>query len=134
MNHQKTYYECQIERIARARGIQSYQYIQVRQSKAFMDRYLSEKIELKKLALSACMSRFHYIRVFRQVYGITPRQYLRDLRIAKAKELLRAGLSPTQACFDVGYTSLPTFSNAFKQGTGHSPKAWQQSAIAIRNK
>jgi AraC-like DNA-binding protein len=57
---------------------------------------------------------------------MTPRQYLRDLRIENARELLKKGHSVTQVCFDVGYDSLPTFSKVFKRGTGHSPKAYQK--------
>ncbi len=67
------------------------------------------------------MSRFHYIRVFQQIYGVTPRQYLRDVRIAKAKKLLKKGGPVTRVCLEVGYESLPTFSNAFKRATGYAP-------------
>ena len=61
------------------------------------------------------MSRFHYVRIFKQLYGLTPRNYLRDMRIAKAKEFLKQGHSITDTCADVGYESLPTFSNTFKK-------------------
>jgi AraC-like DNA-binding protein len=91
-----------------------------------MEKYHGDKIKLDEIAAAAFMSRFHYIRIFQQVYGMTPRQFLRDLRIAKAKELLKEGYSVTQVCFDVGYESLPTFSKVFKRGTGYSPKAYQE--------
>lgn len=125
MSKQKTYFEQQIEKIAKNYGLPEYLYIQVRQSKAFMEKYLSEKIELEKISAAAFMSRFHYIRVFKQVYGRTPRQYLRDLRINKAKDFLKQGMPVSQVCFEVGYDSLPTFSLAFKRGTGYSPTAFQ---------
>jgi AraC-like DNA-binding protein len=57
---------------------------------------------------------------------MTPRQYRRDLRTGKAKELLKNGLSVTRVCFDIGYESLPTFSRIFKRGTGYSPKVYQK--------
>ena len=113
-----TYYERELNRINEENLSREHHYVQVRQSKAFMERYYSKKIELDKIAAAAFMSRSHYIRVFQQVYGITPRQYLRDLRIQKAKELLKKGVPITQVCFDVGYESFPTFSNTFKRGTG----------------
>jgi AraC-like DNA-binding protein len=122
----KTYYEQEVERIAENLSLQKYHYIQVRQSKAFIKKYYSERIELEKMAAAAFMSRFHYIRIFQQIYGMTPRQYLRDLRISKAKELLQKGLPVAQVCFDVGYESLPTFSNTFKRGTGYSPTEYQK--------
>lgn len=122
----KTFFEQEVDRIANEHGLPEHHYIQIRQSKAFMEKYHSEKIELEKIAAAAFMSRFHYIRIFKLVYGLTPREYLRDLRINKAKELLRKGMSVTQVCFDVGYESLPTFSSAFKRGTGYSPKMYQE--------
>jgi methylphosphotriester-DNA--protein-cysteine methyltransferase len=108
----KTFYERELERISQSHSLMEHQYVQIRQSRAFIEKYHSEKIELENMAASAFMSRFHYIRIFKQIYGITPRQYLRDLRISKAKELLKKGLSVTRVCYDVGYESLPTFLSA----------------------
>ena len=122
----KSYYEQQVERIAEKRPLYEHQFIQVRQSRAFMEKHLATKIDLDEIAAAAFMSRFHFIRVFKQAYGITPRQYLRDLRVSKAKELLKKGSSVTQVCFDVGYSSLPTFSSAFKRSTGYAPLAYQK--------
>lgn len=122
----KSFYEQELERIVQLRPLQDYQYVLIRQSRAFIEKYHAEKIELEAMAAAAFMSRFHYIRIFQQVYGVTPRQYLRDLRIERAKQLLRQGQSVTQVCHAVGYESLPTFSRAFKRGTGYSPQAWRQ--------
>lgn len=126
----KSFFEQEVDRIAKEHGLPEHHYIQVRQSKAFMEQYLSEKIELDSIAAAAFMSRFHYIRIFQKVYGLTPRQYLKDLRINKAKELIKQGMPVTQVCFEVGYDSLPTFSSAFKRGTGNSPKAYQELEIS----
>jgi AraC-like DNA-binding protein len=126
----KTFFEQEIERITREHGLPAHHYAHVRQSKVFMEKYHGDKIQLDKIAAAAFMSRFHYIRIFQQVYGRTPRQYLRDLRVEKAKDLLKKGYSITQVCFDVGYDSLPTFSKVFKRGTGYSPKAYQELNIS----
>ena len=126
MTDSKTFYQRELERLVQTQMLPEYRYIQIRQSKAYMEQYHAEKIDLEKIAAAAFMSRFYYIKVFKQIYGITPRQFLKDLRISKAKELLKTGLSVTQVCFDVGYESLPTFSRAFKTGTGYSPKAYQE--------
>jgi AraC-like DNA-binding protein len=121
----KTYFETQLDKLLKEHYLPEYYYVQVRQSKSFMEKYLSEKIELEKIASTAFMSRFHYTRIFKRVYGLSPRQYLKDVRINKGKELLKQGLSITQVCFDVGYESLPTFCNAFKKATGFSPGEYQ---------
>ena len=121
----KTFYEREIERIEKDVLLSRHLYVQVRQSKAFMERNYAEQIDAKKMAAAASMSRFHYIRIFRSIYGVTPRRYLRDLRMAKAKKMLANNRSVTDVCFDVGYESLPTFSSAFKRATGFSPKRYQ---------
>jgi AraC-like DNA-binding protein len=128
--HAKTFFEQEVERIMKDQAIPKHHYAYVRQSKAFMEKYHGDKIKLDKIAAAAFMSRFHYIRIFQQVYGRTPRQYLRDLRIEKAKELLKKRYSVTQVCYDVGYESLPTFSKVFKRGTGDSPRAYQELNIS----
>ena len=130
----RTFYEEEVERIMKAYGLSQHHYSSIRQSKSFMEKYYQDKIELDQMAEAACMSRFHYIRIFQQVYGLTPRQYLRDLRIEKAKELLKKGHSVTHVCWEVGYQSLPTFSKVFKRGTGYSPKVYQKGILAIGNK
>ena len=126
MPKSKTYFEQQVDKISRELYQPEYYYTQIRKARSFMRKNLSQKIELDEIAATAFMSRFHFIRIFKQVYGLTPREYLKDLRIDKAKELLKEGVSVTQTCFNVGFNSLPTFSSAFKKGTGHSPRAYQE--------
>ncbi|WP_281558312.1 helix-turn-helix transcriptional regulator [Thalassomonas sp. RHCl1] len=122
----KTYFESELDRIYSDNSLRPEQYVQVRQSKAFMEKFYSERVELNDLAKAAFMSRFHYVRVFQRVYGLTPRAYLRDLRISKAKTLIRKGLSVTQVCFDIGYESVPTFSSVFKKCTGYTPREYRR--------
>jgi len=122
-----SFYETEIDRLYSEMPMRPEQYARVRQSKALMEEYYGDKIELDDLAQSAFMSRFHYGRTFQRMYGLTPRIFLRDLRIAKAKALIRQGISITQVCADVGYESLPTFSAVFKKCTGQTPKQYQLS-------
>lgn len=124
-SHSTNYFEREMDRIYREISFRPEQYAQVRESKHFMEKHYSQLIELDDLAKMACMSRFHYVRVFQRMYGLTPRLYLRDLRISKAKVLINEGLSITRVCSEIGYESLPTFSSVFKKCTGHTPKAYQ---------
>ncbi|WP_084725375.1 helix-turn-helix transcriptional regulator [Streptacidiphilus melanogenes] len=91
-----------------------------------MDRDWAEPIDLDAVAGAAGYSRYHFIRVFRAVYGQTPGQYLSRRRIERAEELLRtADLSVTEICALVGFTSLGTFSSSFKKHTGLAPSAYR---------
>jgi AraC-like DNA-binding protein len=122
MDEEKSFYEKALDLFAMQQSRNARHFSSLRKSRTFMSQRYSEDIDLARISEVARMSRYHYIRVFQRVYGIAPRQYLRDLRILKAKELLKKGISVTEACLEVGYTSLPTFSRAFKKCTGHSPK------------
>lgn len=121
----ETFYESELDRIYSEHSLRPEQFVQVRQSKAFMEKYYSDRIVLNDLAKAALMSRFHYIRIFQRMYGLTPRMFLRDLRVKKAKDLIRKGSSITQVCFEVGYESLPTFSTVFKKCTGYTPREYR---------
>ncbi|WP_117232686.1 helix-turn-helix transcriptional regulator [Vibrio maerlii] len=125
----KTFYEQELERLYGDASKPNKHLTLVRQSKAFMEQYYAEQLELNDLAKAAFMSRFHYVRMFKQLYGLTPRNYLRDLRISNAKTLLKAGKSITDTCFEVGYESVTTFSTTFKKSTGYSPREFQEQYI-----
>lgn len=127
----KTLFETEIERIYQKSSLSPKMYLQIRQSKAFMEKCYIDKIELDDIANTAFLSRFHYVRVFQQLYGLTPRAYLRDIRITNAKKLLKKGEPITAVCLGVGYESLSTFSSVFKKCTGYTPKGYQRVNKAI---
>jgi len=67
-------------------------------------------------------SPYHFARMFRNAIGIPPGEFLAALRFERAKELiLRTDHSITDICFDVGFSSLGTFSSRFKHLVGVSP-------------
>ena len=65
-NPSKTFFEREVDRLNKEYGLPEYQYVYIRQSKAFMEKYYREKIELDEIAAAAFMSRFHYIRIFQK--------------------------------------------------------------------
>ncbi|GED68323.1 hypothetical protein BRE01_20250 [Brevibacillus reuszeri] len=88
----------------------------------------SEQIQLDQLAEAVGLSKYHLIRMFRAQLGQTPAQYLSDLRINKARQLLqKTNLDITSISFEVGFGSLGTFERVFKRRTGHSPSHFRQS-------
>jgi AraC-like DNA-binding protein len=94
-----------------------------------MHERMDEALSLQDLADVAFMSPFHFNRVFRQVTGIPPSQFLYALRLETAKRLLLTShFSVTDVCFEVGYNSLGTFTTRFTQLVGMSPSLLRRMA------
>ena len=94
------------------------------------ERY-SEPLLLRDLAAAAGFSEFHFLRAYRTAFGETPHQHFTRLRLEHAKRALAHGAPVTEVCFDVGYSSLGTFSWRFARATGKSPRAWQREVRAL---
>ncbi|APR84306.1 Transcriptional regulator, AraC family protein [Minicystis rosea] len=90
-----------------------------------------EALRVVDLARTACLSEQHFVRLFREIYGVSPGRYLGSLRIAHAKRLLSHGMSVTEVCMSVGYASLGTFSHRFTRETLVSPKVFQRQMRAF---
>lgn len=83
------------------------------------------KIDLDALAREAAMSKFHFLRVFRRVVGVTPYRYVVDLRLARAaRTLARGRMDATRAAFAAGFGDLSSFAREFKRRYGASPAAF----------
>ncbi|HEV8053451.1 MAG TPA: AraC family transcriptional regulator [Candidatus Limnocylindrales bacterium] len=100
--------------------------VRLRRARDQMDREYANPLDVKALARTACMSAGHFSRSFRASYGETPYSYLMTRRIERAMTLLRRGdLSVTEICFEVGSSSLGTFSSRFSELVGESPSAYR---------
>ena len=92
-----------------------------------MDREYSRPLDVPTMARQALMSPSHFARQFRAAFGETPYSYLMTRRIERAMALLRRGeLSVTEVCFEVGCSSLGTFSTRFTQLVGMPPSAYRR--------
>ena len=100
--------------------------IRLRHAKDQMDREYAKPLDVEALARTASMSAGHFSRSFRAAYGETPYSYLMTRRIERAMTLLRRGdLSITEVCFEVGCSSLGTFSTRFTELVGEPPSAYR---------
>src|SRR5215475_9896698 len=91
-------------------------------ARKFIDESYHLPLDLSEISRQACLSRYHFLRSFRDAFNTTPRQYLIQRRIEKAKELLRVrSLSVTDVCFEVGFQSLGSFSALFHKCVGDAP-------------
>ena len=91
-----------------------------------MDRTFAQPLDVPALARIAHVSEAHFIRTFRATFGETPHRYLQRRRIERSMFLLRATeRSVTDICFDIGFTSLGTFSRTFHDIVGVSPTTYR---------
>lgn len=94
-----------------------------------IDREYARPLDVQELARGVNMSAGHLSRQFRAAYGESPYSYLMTRRIERAMALLRRGdLSVTEVCFEVGCSSLGTFSTRFSELVGMAPSVYRSEA------
>ena len=94
-----------------------------------IDREYAQPLDVEALARGAHMSAGHLSRQFRLAYGESPYAYLMTRRIERAMALLRrGGLTVTEVCFEVGCSSLGTFSTRFTELVGVPPSVYRREA------
>ena len=91
-----------------------------------MDRAYAEPLNVSTIAAVAHMSEAHFSRSFRATFGETPHRYLQRRRVERAMFLLQeTERDVTDICFDVGFTSLGTFSRTFHEIVGETPSDYR---------
>ncbi len=97
-----------------------------------VDENINSTIDIKELSQTACLSEFHFIRIFNEFCGCTPYQYVIKKRINRAKMLIQHNIysvfEVSQAC---GYESVQTFRKCFKRETGFSPSEYSKLKQAV---
>jgi len=94
----------------------------------YMQEHLSEEVTLATLAEMAGLSQFHFVRTFKQSFGLPPHRYLSSLRMEKATSLLaNPAASVTQIAFNLGFSETSSFTSAFRKHTGLTPTAYRRS-------
>lgn len=103
-------------------------YQRIVNAKIYIDENFQEPIDLESISKQAFLSRFHFHRIFTQVYRHTPHQYLTRKRIEKAKALLAENKQVTEVCNEVGFESIGSFSVLFKKEIGFAPQYYRNMA------
>jgi AraC-like DNA-binding protein len=95
----------------------------------------ADEHQLRPLARSVGMSTFRFARLFRELVGVAPHQYLLNVRYRAALHMLLEGASVTDACFQSGFSNLSHFTRGFKTRFGHRPsgvKTWPRYLLRQR--
>jgi AraC family transcriptional regulator len=91
-----------------------------------IDAECAEPLSLDQMATWSSLSKFQFLRVFTQVLGLTPHQYLIRCRIGRAAQLLiDPGRTVTDVAFDVGFDDLSNFIRTFTRSAGMSPRLFR---------
>lgn len=104
-------------------------YRRLSRAREFMHAHRDQPLELAQVAQIACLSLYHFHRLFRETFHETPHQYLTRIRLQRAAHLLvHSELPVTGICLECGFNSLGSFSSLFRRYFGQSPRAYQQHA------
>jgi AraC-like DNA-binding protein len=103
-----------------------YLYKRIVQAKLFIDSHYAEQIDLDNIADQAHFSKFHFIRLFKSIYGRTPNNYLIKIRMDRARILLEKGCTILETTMLVGLDSTTSFAAMFRKIAGQSPSAFQK--------
>lgn len=117
---------------ARNRATREELYRRLLQAQAFMRDHWRERPTLSDIAGRACLSPFHFHRSFREAFGQSPAQWLRQLRLEKAGELLLTGQwTVTEVALHCGFADTASFSKAFHGVWGVRPSAYRKGSRPV---
>ncbi len=93
----------------------------------YIEAHLADEIKLKQLASIASMSPAYFSTVFKKINGLTPFQYISQMRIQKSLEYIKTtDLSLTEIATMTGYNNSVNFIKAFKHFTGRTPSSYRK--------
>jgi AraC-like DNA-binding protein len=99
----------------------------------WIDAHSHQQIDLEDAASRAAISPFHFLRLFSDVLGVTPHQYLVRSRLRHAARRLADDDSPiTDIAYDVGFGDLSNFVRTFHRAAGASPLKFRQASRGMR--
>ena len=94
----------------------------------YIDESLGESLKVRELAERVGLSQFHFARMFRRSVGRPPHGYLTDLRMERAKRLLReTDLPLAQVAILVGYQTQAHFTGVFHREVGVTPGSYRMA-------
>ncbi len=97
----------------------------------YIEANLGRDLGLVELAEVACLSPFHFSRLFARAAGVGPQRYVLQRRVERAKALLRQGDVPLAAIAqELGFADQSHFTNAFRRETGETPGRFRSANLS----
>ncbi|UVM52558.1 MULTISPECIES: helix-turn-helix domain-containing protein [unclassified Pseudomonas] len=94
--------------------------------------HLGETLEVTELARACALSRSHFSRAFKCSTGLSPQEWIRQQRIARAKQLIQdTDLTLTQISLECGFCDQAHFSHIFTRSEGITPFAWRCRTVRV---
>ncbi|MCO7520259.1 MULTISPECIES: AraC family transcriptional regulator [unclassified Pseudomonas] len=103
----------------------------VTRARELLESQLADPPSLETLATAVNLSPFHFARVFRQATGLPPHAWLKQRRLARARELLKSGQPALEVAFLLGFADQSHLSRQFKQAYGVPPGAYRQACLNL---
>jgi AraC family transcriptional regulator len=120
---------------SRPRGLRSYRLDEIRLRRVlnYTAENLDQNITIAQLAEVACLSPFHFARMFRAATGVAPVRYVSQQRLQSAKMMLADGKRPlSDIAFRCQFSSQTSFNRAFLRETGVTPGEYRRAGVEER--
>ena len=91
----------------------------------YIRAHLGDELSIEHLAGTFYLSRYHLMHRFKEVYGCTVQQYIRQKRLQQAAEQIRQGVPVLKAAEDAGFGDYSVFLRAFRAAYGKSPREYK---------
>ncbi|MFY7707940.1 MAG: helix-turn-helix transcriptional regulator [Flavobacteriales bacterium] len=96
-------------------------------AKAHMDAHIMDNLSLEELSKQIGISKYHFLRVFKNTFGISPYQYQKRMRLLQARQELMLGHDILETAIRYGYFNVQSFTKAFKSAFGKTPGVIKKS-------
>ena len=111
---------------------QNNNYIQIEKAIKYIDNNFKSQPSIDEIAKNIGMSKFHFIRVFKEYVGVTPKQFLHSVTLNYAKEHIKESKSILDSSLDIGLSSTSRLHELFVNLIGVTPKEWKEKGKNVQ--
>lgn len=102
----------------------------LQEARDFIDQNACGTLRVRDMATKAFMSEFHFFRLFKEAFGLSPHQYYLQKKIDMARDMvLKTDHSVTEIAYLTGFNDIYSFSRVFKNMTGLSPALFREAHV-----